>query len=47
MLPLFGALSDQIGRKPVYIAEALIQAVFAFCFFGLLDVGNTTSLWLP
>ncbi|WJH37915.1 MFS transporter (plasmid) [Aliirhizobium terrae] len=45
-LPLFGYLSDRIGRKPIYVAGALIQAVFAFFFFGMLDTGNTTMIWI-
>lgn len=44
-LPIFGWLSDRIGRKPIYIAGALIQAVFAFFFFGMLDTGNTAMIW--
>ncbi|VTU13260.1 Proline porter II [Variovorax sp. SRS16] len=35
--PLFGALSDRIGRRPVYLIGAIIAAVFAFPFFWLID----------
>ncbi|VTU17787.1 MFS transporter [Variovorax sp. PBL-E5] len=35
--PLFGALSDRIGRRPVYLIGAVIAAVFAFPFFWLID----------
>jgi MHS family shikimate/dehydroshikimate transporter-like MFS transporter len=35
--PLFGALSDRIGRRPVYLIGAVIAAAFAFPFFWLID----------
>ncbi|WP_321783405.1 MFS transporter [Burkholderia pyrrocinia] len=37
MLPLFGRLSDRIGRKPVIIGGILAEALFAFPMFWLLD----------
>jgi len=39
-LPLFGALSDRIGRRKVYIAGALFQVVLAAPFFLLLETGS-------
>jgi MFS family permease len=36
-VPLFGALSDRFGRRPVYIGGALAAIVWAFAFFVLLD----------
>jgi metabolite-proton symporter len=39
-IPLFGALSDRIGRRPVYLAGALGAAVWTFAFFALLDTGS-------
>ncbi|EKS9916437.1 MHS family MFS transporter [Burkholderia multivorans] len=37
MLPLFGRLSDRVGRKPVIIGGILAEALFAFPMFWLLD----------
>lgn len=43
LLPLFGALSDRIGRKPVIIGGIIAEAVVAFPMFWLMD---TRELWL-
>ena len=37
MLPIFGRLSDRIGRKPVIIGGILAEALLAFPMFWLLD----------
>ncbi len=40
LIPAFGALSDRIGRRPVYALGAASAAVWAFAFFPLLDTRN-------
>ncbi|RKT85706.1 metabolite-proton symporter [Saccharopolyspora antimicrobica] len=42
-IPLWGALSDRVGRKPVYLFGAVAMAVWGFAFFALLD---TRSPWV-
>ncbi|WP_051111781.1 MFS transporter [Sciscionella marina] len=42
----FGALSDRIGRRPVYLAGAIGLVVFAFPFFLLFDTRVPMNVWL-
>ncbi len=39
-IPWFGALSDRIGRRPVYLGGALFCLVFAMPFFWMLATKN-------
>jgi len=44
IIPLFGVLSDRVGRRGVYGAGALMGMVWAFGFFALADTGRPLSL---
>jgi MFS family permease len=45
-IPAFAALSDRLGRRPVYLAGALFVGLFAFPFFWLVDSGIPVLIWL-
>jgi MHS family shikimate/dehydroshikimate transporter-like MFS transporter len=45
-IPLCGALSDRLGRRPVYLFGACFTALFAYPLFWLLDTGSTPLVWL-
>ena len=40
-IPLWGRLSDRVGRRPVYLFGALGMAAWSFAFFALLDTKST------
>jgi metabolite-proton symporter len=45
-IPMFGLLSDRIGRKAVYMGGALFTIAYAYPFFALLDTGSPPLVWL-
>jgi MFS transporter, MHS family, shikimate and dehydroshikimate transport protein len=45
-LPFFGALSDRIGRRAVYVGGMIFQLFLALIFFKMLDTGQTSVIWL-
>ena len=44
-LPLFGWLSDKIGRRPLFILGALFTILFAFPLFWMLESKNTALIF--
>ncbi|MFH8371639.1 MFS transporter [Streptomyces sp. NPDC018031] len=46
VIPLWGALSDRVGRRPVYLVGALGVGAWAFPFFALVDTGDFGALLL-
>ena len=43
-VPLFGHLSDRIGRRRMYMIGAATMGVFGFAYIGLLNSGSTTLI---
>jgi MFS family permease len=45
-VPFFGHLSDRIGRKRMYITGAVLTGLWALPYFGLLNTGESTIVFL-
>ena len=43
-VPLFGHLSDRIGRRKMYMIGAATMGVFGFAYIGLLNSGSMTLI---
>ena len=44
--PVYGALSDRIGRRPLNLFSVVFTAAFAFPFFLLLDTREPALIWV-
>jgi MFS family permease len=44
-IPIFGSLSDRVGRRAVYGGGALAAAVVMVPYFWMMDSGNTWAVW--
>ena len=45
-IPLFGHLSDRIGRKTMYMIGAAVTGVFGFIYFRMLDTGSEPVIFV-
>ena len=45
-IPLFGHISDQIGRRKTYLIGCVVTAVFGFLYFAMLDTGVPAMIFL-
>ncbi len=46
MMPVFGAISDRLGRRPVYMAGLVAMAAFAYPFLRMLESGSSPLIIL-
>jgi metabolite-proton symporter len=45
-IPFFGHVSDRIGRKRMYMIGALVTGIFGFVYFGLLNTGVASVIFI-
>src|SRR5207237_6701685 len=45
-IPLFGKLTDKIGRRPIYIGGAVLVGLFAFPYFWLLQTKDVYLIFV-
>ncbi|MEO7350463.1 MAG: MFS transporter [Marmoricola sp.] len=46
LVPAIGALSDKVGRRPLYFTGAVGVGIWGFVFFGLLDTSSPGKILL-
>lgn len=45
LIPVAGALSDRIGRRPIYLTGAAFVTLTAFPYFLMIDTGSRALAW--
>jgi metabolite-proton symporter len=43
-IPIFGHISDRLGRRKVYLVGAIVTGIFGFAYFGMLSSG--AAAWI-
>jgi metabolite-proton symporter len=46
LIPAVGAISDKVGRRPLYLVGAVGVGIWGFVFFGLLDSNSSGKVLL-
>src|SRR5262249_56479159 len=45
-IPLFGHISDRIGRRKMYLIGTVVCGLFAFPYFGMLDTAIPSAVFI-
>ena len=45
-IPLFGHISDRIGRRRMYLIGAAVMGLFGFLYFGMLDTALPSAVFI-
>src|SRR5262245_25521173 len=45
-IPIFGHMSDRIGRRNMYLVGAFVTGLFGFAYFGMLSSGSAAWIFV-
>jgi MFS family permease len=45
-IPLFGHISDRIGRRNMYVVGVVLTGLFGFAYFGMIDASLPTAVFI-
>ena len=45
-IPLFGHISDEIGRRKMYLIGAAVVGLFGFLYFGMVDTAIPSAVFI-
>ena len=45
-IPLAGHISDQIGRKNMYLIGVVVMGLFGFLYFGMVDTASPAAVFI-
>ncbi|MFL6573506.1 MAG: MFS transporter [Burkholderiales bacterium] len=45
-IPIFGHISDRLGRRKVYLVGAIVTGIFGFAYFGMLSSGSAAWIFV-